>query len=63
MNYDGAKEGAPLEDVLCRSFVADAEQFGEKIETELKPGGKDILVTEENRAEFLELFIDFQFRK
>ena len=30
--------------------------------TELKPGGKDILVTEANREEFVQLYIDFVFR-
>lgn len=30
---------------------------------ELKPGGKDILITKENRKEFVQLFIDFEFRK
>ena len=60
LNYD---EETPLEDVLMRSFTADQEQFGERIEVELKPGGKDILITRENRKEFVELFIDFEFRK
>ena len=37
-----------MEDVYCRAFTTDVEQFGEKIEMELKPGGKDILVTKDN---------------
>ena len=48
LNYDEAKEGAPMEDVYCRAFTTDVEQFGEKTEMELKPGGKDILVTKNN---------------
>ena len=44
-------------------FTVDVEQFGEKIEKELKEGGKDIIVTKENRKEFVQLFIDFEFRK
>jgi len=30
---------------------------------ELKPGGADIPVTKDNREEFVQLFIDFAFRK
>jgi len=63
MKYDAKEAGGPLEDVLCRYFTADVEQFGEKQEMELKEGGKDIPVTEANRQEFLDLFIDFTFRK
>ncbi|KAK2142826.1 hypothetical protein LSH36_909g00076 [Paralvinella palmiformis] len=35
-------------------FAVDEEGFGEKKEIELKPGGKDILVTEENKQEYIE---------
>ena len=44
-------------------FTVDVEQFGEKIEKELKEGGKDIMVTKDNVKEFVQLFIDFEFRK
>ena len=29
LNWDEAKMGGPLEEVMCRTFVADVEQFGE----------------------------------
>ena len=52
-----------MEDTLCRTFEVDKEQFGENKLFELKPGGADILVTKENRKEFVQLFVDFEFRK
>ena len=64
LNYEAsANGGALLEDVLCRSFTTDVEQFGQKTEMELIPGGKDILVTKDNREEFVRLFIEFEFKK
>ncbi|KAJ2721794.1 hypothetical protein GGI07_003728 [Coemansia sp. Benny D115] len=42
------------------TFSVDDERFGQHIEVELKPGGKDIAVTEENKAEFVQLRIDYR---
>ena len=53
----------PLEDILARTFTFTSEQFGEQITDELKPGGKDIFVSKENRAEFIQLYLDFVFEK
>lgn len=49
--------------MLARTFTFDHEIFGETITEELKPGGKDIYVTKENREEFIELYIEFLFEK
>ena len=40
---------------LGLTFVADEEEFGMIRQVELKEGGKDIKVTEENKREFVEL--------
>merc|ERR1719231_1354600 len=40
---------------LGLTFVADEEEFGMICQVELKEGGKDIKVTEENKKEFVEL--------
>ena len=58
LEYDKAE---PLEEILARTFTYDSEIFGEKITEELKEGGKDILVTKENRQEFVNLYIEFLF--
>lgn len=38
-----------LEEVFCRTFVGEMDQFGEIVEVELVPGGKNIPVTKSNR--------------
>lgn len=53
----------PLEDVLARTFTIDSEIFGEKITDELKHGGNELLVTKNNRQEFIDLYIEFMFEK
>ena len=60
MDYDKAE---PLEDILARTFTFTSEQFGEQITDELKPGGKDIYVTKDNREEFIQLYLEFVFEK
>jgi hypothetical protein len=55
-------DGRPLEDIVGRTFTVDFEQFGVMKEVELKPNGKNIPVTKENRAEFVQLFISYEFK-
>jgi hypothetical protein len=38
-----------VEDVFCRDFTFEYDYFGEKKIHELKPGGSDIPLTNENR--------------
>jgi len=38
-------QNQPLEDMLCRSFTVDVDNYGLIEEVELIPGGKDVLVT------------------
>ncbi|KAJ1823516.1 hypothetical protein LPJ60_001498 [Coemansia sp. RSA 2675] len=42
------------------TFTVDDDHFGERVEVELKPGGKDIDVTEENKKEFVQLSIQYR---
>jgi hypothetical protein len=53
----------PLEDIICRFFTIDVQTLGAVNEEELKENGKDILVTKDNRREFVDLFIAFTFKK
>lgn len=52
-----------ITDVLDLTFTATLDKFGEMIEYELKPGGTDIEVTEENKREYVQLLTDFRFSK
>jgi E3 ubiquitin-protein ligase NEDD4 len=43
-----------ITDVIEETFSLQEERFGELVTIELKPGGVDIPVTEENKQEFVE---------
>jgi E3 ubiquitin-protein ligase NEDD4 len=43
-----------ITDVLDQTFSVDDEQFGETKTVDLKPGGRDIQVTNENKKEYVE---------
>ena len=36
------------------TFSTEDERFGEQLEIDLKPGGRDIPVTNENKKEYIE---------
>lgn len=42
-----------ITDVLEHTFCVDTEAFGKMSTHELKPGGKDITVTEDNKKEYV----------
>ena len=44
-------------------FEVDFELLGEIKPHELKPGGSEILVTEENKAEYLELVFEWRMSR
>lgn len=52
-----------LEDVFCLTFSITQEVYGEVRTIQLKPNGDQIPVTQENKREFVELYIDFVFNK
>ncbi len=43
-----------ITDVIEETFSVQEERFGELVTIELKPGGADVPVTEENKGEFVE---------
>lgn len=53
--------GDDLEDVFSLTFEISEEVFGTMKTTELKPKGGKISVTQENKAEFMELYISHSF--
>jgi len=44
-----------ITDVIDHVFCVDHEAFGEHKEHELKPGGRDIPVIEDNKKEYVKL--------
>lgn len=58
--YDEAapeNSGASVADVFCLTFEVDWVEFDEVKRHELKPGGKEVAVTAENREEYVELYV------
>ena len=43
-----------IEGIIELTFTVDDEKFGERRTIELKPGGEDIPVTNENKHEYVE---------
>lgn len=49
-----------ITDVLDETFSVTEDRFGEIIEVELKPGGANITVTEENKKEYVEAVVEYR---
>ncbi|XP_076346603.1 HECT and RLD domain containing E3 ubiquitin ligase 4 isoform X3 [Tachypleus tridentatus] len=56
-------EGDDFEDVFLLNFEITVEVFGDPVVYELKPDGKNIPVTKENREEYVNLYVDFILNK
>lgn len=48
-----------VQEVFCRNFVADVNRYGEVLEVPLCPGGERKPVTNSNRREFVDLYIQY----
>jgi alpha-tubulin suppressor-like RCC1 family protein len=48
-----------VEDIFCATFTVDQGSFGKMKTYELKSGGASIPVTEENREEYVDLYVKF----
>jgi ubiquitin-protein ligase E3 C len=48
---------------LDLNFAINSNQFGQTETVELKPGGKDILVTNDNKIEYIHLLADYKLNK
>ena len=49
----------PLEEVFCQNFTAGVPGIGEVVTVELCEGGADVAVTEDNRREFVDAYVDY----
>eukprot|EP00854_Cymbomonas_tetramitiformis_P016531 gene16531-19628_t len=54
---------ATVEDIFCLDFSVTDEFLGEAVTHELKPGGQDIPVTEANRREYVNLYVEWILNK
>ncbi|KAJ1342283.1 hypothetical protein BSLG_003206 [Batrachochytrium salamandrivorans] len=52
-----------IEGVLDLTFTAEDERFGEIVTVELKPDGRNITVTDENKAEYIQLITEWRIGK
>lgn len=52
-----------ITDILDLTFSTEEEIFGERVEVDLKPDGKNIEVTEENKHEYVELITEWRISK
>ena len=46
-----------ITDVIDETFTTTEDRFGELVTIDLKPGGKDIPVTEENKKDYVEYVV------
>lgn len=56
LEWDSERDGGSVADVFCLDFTATMQHLDTTHTVELRPGGADIDVTEENRAEYASLF-------
>ena len=52
-----------ITDVIDETFTTTEERFGEMVTVELKPGGADIPVTEENKKEYVNCVVEYRISR
>ncbi|KAF9013244.1 hypothetical protein BDQ17DRAFT_1536926 [Cyathus striatus] len=52
-----------ITDVLDETFTTTEDRFGELVTIELKPGGGDVPVTEENKKEYVEAVVQYRISR
>jgi len=52
-----------ITDVLDETFTTTEERFGELVTIDLKPGGEDIPVTEENKKDYVDAVVSYRISK
>lgn len=49
-----------ITDILDETFSVTEDRFGEIVEVDLRPGGANIAVTEENKKEYVEALVEYR---
>ncbi|KAG8899505.1 hypothetical protein FRB99_006689 [Tulasnella sp. 403] len=52
-----------ITDVIDETFTTTEDRFGEMVTIDLKPGGGDVPVTEENKKEYVDCVIEYRIQK
>lgn len=52
-----------ITDVIDDTFCTTEERFGEIVTVDLKPGGRDVQVTEDNKKEYVDLVTTYRIEK
>ena len=52
-----------ITDVIDETFTTLEERFGEMVTIDLKPGGADVPVTEENKKEYVDRVVEYRISK
>jgi E3 ubiquitin-protein ligase NEDD4 len=52
-----------ITDIIDETFTTTEERFGEMVTIDLKPGGADVPVTEDNKRDYVELVVDYRISK
>ncbi|KAF9050719.1 HECT-domain-containing protein [Hymenopellis radicata] len=52
-----------ITDIIDETFTTTEERFGEMVTIELKPGGADVPVTEDNKKEYVECVVEYRISK
>ncbi|KAF8969807.1 ubiquitin-protein ligase [Flammula alnicola] len=52
-----------ITEIIDETFTTTEERFGEMVTIELKPGGADVPVTEENKKEYVESVVEYRISK
>ena len=52
-----------LESALCYTFEIERDLYDTRRRIELKPNGASIMVNQQNKQEFIDLYVDFIFNK
>eukprot|EP01006_Ploeotia_vitrea_P029217 TRINITY_DN61800_c0_g1_i1.p1 TRINITY_DN61800_c0_g1~~TRINITY_DN61800_c0_g1_i1.p1 ORF type:complete len:928 (+),score=117.86 TRINITY_DN61800_c0_g1_i1:78-2861(+) len=59
LEFDEEKEGVTVEETFERTFVVESEAYGAKVVTPLKENGENIVLTKDNRQEYVDLYVKY----
>jgi hypothetical protein len=52
-----------ITDIIDETMTTSEDRFGEMVTIELKPGGADVPVTQENKKEYVDLIVEYRIQK
>ncbi len=52
-----------ITDIIDETFTTTEERFGEMVTVELRPGGADVAVTDDNKKEYVDAVVEYRISK